>query len=49
MYVLNITSNIKKITIKELKDFIFDNYYSRIEFARENSYYSLKHQKKNDL
>ena len=30
----------------ELKDFFFENYYRRIGFSKENSYYSMKHQKK---
>ena len=34
------------MTIKKLKDFIFENYHQWIEFAKENSYYSMKHQKK---
>ena len=38
-----------KVTIKELKDFIFENYYRQIEFTKEKSYYSMKHQKKKDL
>ena len=42
-------SAIKKMTAKELKDFIFENVYTRLGFARENSYYSMKHQKKTDL
>ena len=33
------------MTIKELRDFIFENYYRRIGFTKENSYYSMKHQK----
>ena len=37
------------MTIKELKDFIFENYYRRIRFPKENSYYLMKHQKKKDL
>ena len=45
MYILNIVSAIKKMTAKELKDFIFENYYQRMGFAEENSYYSMKHQK----
>ena len=49
MYILNIHSAIKKMKIKELKDFIFENYYRQIEFTKENSYYSMKHQKKKDL
>ena len=37
------------MTIKELKDFIFENYYRRIGFTKENSYYSVKYQQKKDL
>ena len=37
------------MTVIELKEFIFGNYYKRIRFSKENSYYSLKHQKKKDL
>ena len=45
MCILNIFSAIKEMAIKELKDFIFENYYSQKGFARENSYYSMKHPK----
>ena len=45
MYVLNMVSAIKKMTVNELKDFFFENYYQRMGFARENSYYSAKHLK----
>ena len=47
MHKLNIISAIKKMTIKELRDFIYENYYRRIVFTKENSYYLMKHQKKN--
>ena len=43
MYKLNIVSNIKNMTIK---DFIYENYYSQTGFTKENSYYSIKRQKK---
>ena len=33
----------------EFRDFIFENYYKQIGFAKENSYYSIRHQKKRDL
>ena len=46
MYILNILSATKKITIKEMKDFIFENYYRRIGFPKENTYYSIKQKKK---
>ena len=37
------------MTVQELKDFIFENYYRRIGFTVQNIYYSIKHQKKYDL
>ena len=38
------------MSINEIRDFIFENYYKRIGFSKENSYYSLKHfKKKKDL
>ena len=43
MYILNILSAIRKMTIKELKYFIFENFYRQIGFTKENSYYSMKH------
>ena len=43
MYILNIASAIKKMTVNELRDFIFENYYRRIGFSKENSYYLMKH------
>ena len=30
---------------KELGNFIYGNYYSEIGFTKENSYYTIKHQK----
>ena len=30
----------------EIGDVIFENYYEKIAFSKENSYYSMKHQKK---
>ena len=44
MYILNIVSAIKKMTMKELRDFIFKNYYKQIGFTEENSYNSMKRQ-----
>ena len=28
----------------EIRDFIFENYYKRVGFSKENIYYSMKHQ-----
>ena len=36
------------MTVNELRAFTFENYYKRIWFARENSYFSIKHLKKKD-
>ena len=35
------------MAIEELGDFIYGNYDKRIGFPKENSYYSMKHHKKN--
>ena len=34
------------MTVNEIRDFIVKNYYKRIGFSKENSYYSMKHKKK---
>ena len=46
MYILNIASAIKKMSVNELRDFIFENYYKQISFVEDRSYYSMKHLKK---
>ena len=46
MYTLNIASAIKKMTVNGLREFIFENYYNRIGFVKESSYYSMKRLKK---
>ena len=42
MYILNIAKAIKKMSVNEIRDFIFENYYKLIAFSIENSYYSMK-------
>ena len=49
MYTLNITKAIKRMSINEIRDFTFENYYKRIGFSKEGSYYSMKCLKKNLL
>ena len=49
MHILNIVNATKKMAVNELEDFIYENYYIQMGFARESSYYSIKHQKKKDL
>ena len=46
MYILNIARAIKKMSSNVNRDFIFENYYKRIGFFKENSYYSMKRLKK---
>ena len=36
MYILNIASTIKKLHSKNPKDFIFEDFYQQMEFAKEN-------------
>ena len=43
MYILNIASSIKEMPVKEVRDFIFENYYKRIGFY----YYYETFEKKN--
>ena len=49
MYILNIARAIKKMSVIEIRDFNFENYYKWIEFSNENSYYSMKHLKRKGL
>ena len=49
MYILDITKATQNMSINEMKDIIFENYYKRIRFFKESSYYSLKRLKKIDL
>ena len=35
MYILNIPSSIKKMIIKELTDFITENYYRQMKYERK--------------
>ena len=37
------------MSINEIKDFIFENYYKRIGFSNGNRHYSMKCLKKKDL
>ena len=47
MHILNIAKAIKKMSINEIRNFIFENVYKRIEFSKESIYYSIKPLKKN--
>ena len=39
MYTLNIACALKRMAVIELRNFIFENYYKRIGFVKESSYY----------
>ena len=45
MYKLTIGSSIKKMTVNELRYFIYESYYKRIGFIKKSSY-SMKGLKK---
>ena len=47
MYILNITKAIKNMTIKELKDFIFENYYRQNRFINKKQLLVSETLKKN--
>ena len=49
MYILNFTRPIKNMSVIEIRDFVFENYYKRIGFSKENSHYPKKRLKKKDL
>ena len=49
MYILNIFRAMKKMTVNELRDLIFENDYKRIGFVKEKSYYSMKRLKRKYL
>ena len=49
MFILNIASAIKKMSVNKLRNFIFENYYKGIVFVKERSYYSMNRLEKKDL
>ena len=49
MYILNIASAIKKMTVNELRDFMFENYYKQIRFVKERNHYSMECLKRKGL
>ena len=46
MYILNIKDSIKKMAVKILREFIYENYYKPISFTKNDNYYLLKKAKK---
>ena len=43
MHILNIANAIKNMSVNEIRDLNFENFYKRIGFSKENSYYLMKH------
>ena len=41
MYIHNIENAIRKSSVKDLREFIFENYLKQIGFTKEDSYFSL--------
>ena len=37
MYSINITKAIKRMSVNQVRDSVFENYYKRIEFSNERS------------
>ena len=48
MYILSIVKAIEKMSVNDIKDFIFESCYESIGFFKENSYYSMKRLKKKE-
>ena len=46
MYIPSNARPTKKISVNEIGDFVFEYYYKRIGFSKENSYHSMKRLKK---
>ena len=46
MYILNIVSAIRKMSVNKIRNSIFENYHKRIGFFEENSHYLVKSLKK---
>ena len=49
MYTVDIIKSIERMSVNEIRDFFFENYYKRIGFSKESSYYSMKCLKRKDL
>ena len=46
MYILNISRGIKKMSVNDIRDFIFENNYKQISFSKENRNHLMKRLKK---
>ena len=49
MYTQSFSKAIEKMSVNEIRDFIFENCCKQIVFFKDSSYYSMKRLKKRDL
>ena len=42
MSIINIARAITKISVNEIRDFIFENYFKRMAFSKKHDYHSMK-------
>ena len=42
MSIINIATAITKISVNEIRDFIFENYFKRMAFSKKHDYHSMK-------
>ena len=49
MYTQSFSKAIEKMSVNEIRDFIFENCYKQIGFFKDSSYYSMKRLKKRNL
>ena len=42
MHIRDIASTIKKMSVNEIGELVFESYYKRIGFPKENSYHSMR-------
>ena len=47
MYTLKISRPIKQMSVNEIRDYIFENYYKRAGFSKQSGY-SMKRLKRKD-
>ena len=49
MYSLKIAGALKQMSVNEIRDVIFENYYKQVGVSKEDCYYSIKRLKKKEL
>ena len=49
MYSLKIAGALKQMSVNEIRDVIFENFYKQVGVSKEDCYYSIKRLKKKEL